>query len=44
MLIYFSTFLVIYERIERLETPDNILETIMEMDIEEYYDDSEEPY
>jgi hypothetical protein len=44
MLIYFSTFLATYERVEGLEAPDNVLETIAEIDIEEYYDDSKEPY
>jgi hypothetical protein len=44
MLIYFSTFFATYEKIERLKTPDNILEVIAEMDIEEYYNDSEKPY
>jgi hypothetical protein len=44
MLIYFSTFLATYEKIERLEAFNNILEAITEIDIEEYYNDSEKPY
>jgi hypothetical protein len=44
MLIYFLTFFATYEKVEGLEAPNNVLETITEMNIKEYYDDSEEPY
>jgi hypothetical protein len=44
MPIYFLTFFVIYEKIKGLETPNNVLETITEINIEEYYNNSEEPY
>jgi hypothetical protein len=44
MLIYFLTFLATYERVKGLKAPDNILETIIEIDIKEYHDNSKEPY
>jgi hypothetical protein len=44
MPIYFLTFLATYERIEGLEALNNILETIIEINIEEYYNNSKKPY
>jgi hypothetical protein len=44
MLIYFSTFLATYEKVEELETPNNVLEAITEIDIKEYYNNSKKPY
>jgi hypothetical protein len=35
---------MIYEKIKGLETPNNILETITEIDIKKYYNNNKEPY
>jgi hypothetical protein len=44
MLIYFLTFLTIYKKIKKLETPNNILEVIIEINIKEYYNNNKKPY
>jgi hypothetical protein len=40
MLVYFLTFLATYKNIKRLDTPDNILDTIAEIDINLYKDNN----